>query len=65
MSTKRIKRSAYLLRQSLRLMIGIPEYTAYVDHMRSAHPGQIAMTYQEFFRERQISRYGGKIGRCC
>ena len=53
--------------QSMRLMVGVPEYSTYVDHMRNTHPDQPVMSYQEFFRERQEARYGGngKITRCC
>ena len=53
--------------QSLRLMVGVPEYSTYVDHMKNAHPEQPVMSYTEFFRERQETRYGGngKISRCC
>ena len=49
-------------------MVGMPDYDTYVTHRRSAHPGEPVMTYEEFFRERQSSRYGengGKISRCC
>jgi uncharacterized short protein YbdD (DUF466 family) len=55
------------LGQSLRLMIGVPEYNAYVAHMTNAHPDQPVMSYEKFFRERQEARYGGngKISRCC
>lgn len=60
-----IKRSLGLAAQSLRLMVGVPEYNAYATHMRNKHPDQAVMTYQEFFRERQTARYGGKVGRCC
>jgi uncharacterized short protein YbdD (DUF466 family) len=60
-----IKRSFGLVGQSLRLMVGVPEYGAYTAHMRDRHPDQAVMTYQEFFRERQTARYGGKVGRCC
>ncbi len=55
-------------RRTARLMIGVPDYDSYVAHRRSAHPGEPVMTYAEFFRERQDSRYGakgGKISRCC
>ncbi|MEO6562064.1 MAG: YbdD/YjiX family protein, partial [Nitrosospira sp.] len=48
-----------------RLMVGVPEYSTYVNHMRATHPDQPVMSYQEFFRERQEARYGGKINRCC
>ena len=55
------------LSQSLRLMVGVPEYSTYVDHMKIAHPDRPIMSYEEFFRERQEARYGGngKINRCC
>ena len=53
------------LRQSLRLMVGVPEYDTYVAHMRNRHPDQPVMPYEAFFRERQEARYGGKVGRCC
>ncbi|SFE70320.1 YbdD/YjiX family protein [Nitrosomonas sp. Nm166] len=55
------------LSQSMRLMVGVPEYSTYVDHMRNAHPDQPVMSYAEFFRERQETRYGGKgrLNRCC
>jgi uncharacterized short protein YbdD (DUF466 family) len=49
-------------------MVGVPDYEAYVAHRRQVHPGEPVMTYEEFFRERQSSRYGengGKISRCC
>lgn len=51
-----------------RLMVGVPDYDAYVAHRQQRHPGEAVMTYAEFFRERQDSRYGaksGKISRCC
>jgi uncharacterized short protein YbdD (DUF466 family) len=50
------------------LMIGVPDYETYVAHFARAHPGQVPMTYKEFFRERQAARYGdgGTRGmRCC
>jgi len=53
------------LGQSLRLMVGLPDYDRYLAHMERAHPGEPVMSYDEFFRERQQARYGnGKRG-CC
>jgi uncharacterized short protein YbdD (DUF466 family) len=49
-------------------MVGIPDYRSYVEHREAVHPGEPVMSYEEFFRERQDSRYAGKdgrIGRCC
>ncbi len=56
------------LRQSCALMVGIPDYDRYVAHLLQNHPGEPAMTYPEFFRERQARRYSAKDGqsaRCC
>ncbi len=51
--------------QSLRLMVGLPNYDAYVAHHRLVHPDTPPMSYDEFFRERQAARYGAGTGRCC
>ncbi len=56
------------LKQTGRLMIGVPDYDTYVEHRKTTHPGEPIMTYEEFFRERQENRYtgaNGRIGRCC
>ncbi len=56
------------VRRTARLMVGMPDYDAYVAHRQARHPGEPVMTYAEFFRDRQDSRYGakgGKISRCC
>ncbi len=66
----RAARAAAFLRcvcDGARLMVGVPSYDAYAEHMRRTHPDRPAMTYAEFFRERQNARYGGGGGglRCC
>lgn len=53
------------LTQSLRLMVGVPDYDTYVAHVRRTHPDREPMSYEAFFRERQQARYGGGTGRCC
>jgi uncharacterized short protein YbdD (DUF466 family) len=55
------------LGQSMRLMVGLPEYDTYLAHMEKTHPDQTPMDYEAFFRERQEARYGGagKRGGCC
>jgi uncharacterized short protein YbdD (DUF466 family) len=56
----------HLVARAARLMVGLPDYDLYVLHRRIHHPGEKVMTREEFFRERQESRYGdGKMGRCC
>ena len=56
-----------LFSQTARLMVGIPDYDTYIKHRALQHPDQPVMTRDEFFRERQESRYGGKgrTFRCC
>ena len=61
----RIMKMGSGLGQSLRLMVGVPEYSTYVAHMKQIHPDRPVMSYEEFFRERQKVRYGGKVSRCC
>jgi uncharacterized short protein YbdD (DUF466 family) len=56
------------VRETARLMVGVPDYDNYVAHRRRAHPDEPVMTYAQFFRERQDSRYGvskGKFRGCC
>jgi uncharacterized short protein YbdD (DUF466 family) len=54
------------LGQTMRLMVGLPDYDQYVAHMRATHPERPVMTYEEFFRERQKARYcSAGAGRCC
>lgn len=56
------------LRDGARLMIGQGDYDAYVAHRRENHPGEPLMTREEFFLERQASRFGEggrRALRCC
>lgn len=65
----RARASAFLrcLCDGARLMVGVPNYETYVEHMGRQHPDTPVMSYAEFFRERQNARYGGGGGglRCC
>jgi len=51
--------------QTARLAIGVPDYEAYLAHMRAHHPERRAMDYAEFFNERQQKRYGNGRTGCC
>ena len=56
------------VRETLHLMVGIPDYERYRQHQMRRHPEAQVMSYEEFFRERQNRRYGGNSGtitRCC
>jgi uncharacterized short protein YbdD (DUF466 family) len=48
------------------LMVGLPDYDAYVAHVSARHGEAEAMSREAFFRERQAARYGAGGGfRCC
>ncbi len=54
------------LKQMAAMMVGMPDYDAYLAHMRQHHPDQLPMNPTQFFRERQEARYGGRNGgKCC
>ena len=61
-----LSRMGKYLGQAARMLVGMPDYDTYVEHMQKNHPDQPVMDYATFFRERQDARYGGKGGgRCC
>ena len=61
-----IGKAGKYLGQAARLMVGIPDYDTYVQHMRLNHPEQTPMTYEEFYKNRVDARYGGNgNARCC
>lgn len=65
--TRKFIQTIRSIMQSFRLMVGLPDYTAYVKHMKSTHPDRPIMPYEVFFWERQNARYSGngKVSRCC
>ncbi len=52
-------------KQTAQLMCGLPDYDAYVAHVKMKHPDQAVPSYERFFRERQEARYGRGMSRCC
>lgn len=51
-----------------RLMVGVPNYDAYVQHARARHPDVAPMTEAQFVADRQSARFGGEGRggfRCC
>jgi uncharacterized short protein YbdD (DUF466 family) len=51
--------------ETARLMVGVPDYDAYLAHRRAHHPGEPAFTRAEFHRDRLARRYGEGASRCC
>lgn len=55
-------------KQFLSLLVGVPSYEVYVQHMESHHPEETVKSRKEFFCEAQEARYNakdGKVSRCC
>jgi len=51
--------------QAARLACGMPDYDAYLRHLREHHPEREPMGYEAFFTERQQARYRRGSSRCC
>ncbi|NRD78025.1 YbdD/YjiX family protein [Bacillus sp. BRMEA1] len=55
-------------KQFISLLVGVPSYETYVEHMKTHHPDQPVKSRKQFFCEAQEERYnakGGKVSRCC
>ncbi|MFC3884531.1 YbdD/YjiX family protein [Bacillus songklensis] len=55
-------------KQFISLLVGVPSYEKYVEHMKSHHPQEPIKSRQAFFCEAQEARFnakGGKVSRCC
>jgi uncharacterized short protein YbdD (DUF466 family) len=48
----------------LRQVAGMPDYNAYLEHIRLHHPGMAAVSEREFF-DRYVRARSGGVSRCC
>jgi uncharacterized short protein YbdD (DUF466 family) len=65
---KRIAKAMAYRKEFLDRLVGMPNYEAYVEHMKHHHKDEPIKTRKEFFCEAQEARYnakGGKVSRCC
>lgn len=49
----------------LRRVVGMPDYQAYVEHLRQYHPERPIPSEREFFAEYTETRYAAGPTRCC
>ncbi len=49
----------------LRRVAGMPDYAAYVEHLRRHHPDRAVPTQREYFEQYVAARYGDGPTRCC
>ncbi len=55
------------LQQSFRLMVGVPDYQTYLEHMKKHHPDLEPMDTKTFYRYCVDARYpaaGGEMKKC-
>ena len=64
-SAEGLRRAWSALVRTARLAVGVPDYDAYVAHVRAHHPGGVPMDRATFFGERLRARYGRGRARCC
>jgi uncharacterized short protein YbdD (DUF466 family) len=50
---------------TLRRVAGMPDYAAYVAHLRRCHPERAVPSEREYFDEYVRARYGDGPTRCC
>jgi uncharacterized short protein YbdD (DUF466 family) len=51
-----------LATESAHLLVGVPDYQAYVKHRQTFHRGEFVMSYKDFFRDREEARYAVEKG---
>jgi uncharacterized short protein YbdD (DUF466 family) len=53
------------LASMIRQVSGMPDYQAYMEHVRRCHPDTPIMTVREYYAEYVNGRYGEGSSRCC
>ena len=48
-----------------RRLAGMPDYAAYLEHLRRHHPDAAVPTQRQFYEEYLQARYGDGPTRCC
>jgi uncharacterized short protein YbdD (DUF466 family) len=54
-----------LFARALRRVVGVPDYDAYLAHVRREHPECAPLSQDEFVRSRLDDRYSRPGARCC
>lgn len=64
----KIKEIVSSARHFLELMVGVPSYKKYVEHLSSQNPKQEIPSRKDFFDKAQKKRYlseDGNVSKCC
>jgi uncharacterized short protein YbdD (DUF466 family) len=60
-----VRRTVARVAELLRRIAGMPDYKAYVEHLRSCHPERALPREREYFEQYVAARYGDGPTRCC
>ena len=60
-----VRRTVARVGELLRRIAGMPDYRAYVEHLRRCHPERALPTEREYFEQYVAARYGDGPTRCC
>ena len=65
MSVRGLRETARKVAAVVRRIVGVPDYERYLTHVRECHPGDVAMSREEFERARLEDKYSKPGQRCC
>ena len=60
-----IARRLRSLVKACRIIVGIPDYESYLEHMRAHHPGAPVLDARAFHAQAIDRKYAKKGARCC
>jgi uncharacterized short protein YbdD (DUF466 family) len=60
-----VKEILHSFTRTIRRVAGMPDYEAYLDHLRCSHPERAVPTEREYYAEYLLSRYADGPTRCC
>jgi uncharacterized short protein YbdD (DUF466 family) len=61
----RVTMAAAAVAAAVRRIVGVPDYDAYVRHVRAHHPGDLPPTREQFLQQCWEQKYSKPGNRCC
>jgi uncharacterized short protein YbdD (DUF466 family) len=60
-----VERRGQVVIAAMKRVVGMPNYEAYVEHLRTHHPECPVPSERQYFDDYLKGRYGGGFSRCC
>lgn len=61
---RKMRRFYHCSERFFHLLVGMPSYDKYLEHMKACHPDEVPKTRKEFFAETMEAKYGAGRSRC-